>query len=131
MFDSYHVKTLKIGVTKLLNHTINRVVSLSPKDLSKIVRLLWNAGSDNVVFIAVYTANSVFDPEGPALILPNGSFLIVSILTKVLRIASSTLVPSSTHLTIHSLDVVLPRHAYKLGSLFQTYMKQGPGDHLQ
>ena len=51
LFDSYHVKTLKKGVTKLLNHTVNRVVLLSPKDLSKVVHLLWNAGSDNVVFI--------------------------------------------------------------------------------
>ena len=52
---------------------------------------------------SVYTANRVFNPEGPALILPDGSFLTASILTKVLRIASSMLVPSSTHLMIHSL----------------------------
>ena len=49
LFESYHVKVLKKGVTKMLNHTVTR--ALCPKDLYKIIQLLWKAGSDSVVYI--------------------------------------------------------------------------------
>ena len=44
VFDSYHVKLLKKGVSKALQHEVSRAIPMSPRELTKIVKSLSNFG---------------------------------------------------------------------------------------
>ena len=51
VFDSYHVKLLKKGVHKALQHKVSRATPLSPGELTKIVRFFSTFGVEVSLFI--------------------------------------------------------------------------------